>query len=311
MDDDEPREPSLDHPPPDYFPNSFWPPPPLPTPIPHPPLHPDHIPANYFEEEDDNDGGCMLGDFPWNLPSEDDREYQFGDLDRIGVGCSASAPASMLSSFPSTSVSVGATEEGLMVEQPDEKKSNVNPPSLDMANKVPRKGQKRIRQQRIAFMMKSEVDNLEDGYRWRKYGQKAVKNSPFPRSYYRCTNTRCTVKKRVERSPNDPAVVITTYEGQHCHHSAGFPCGGILISLDATATTGAGSSSASSHLFSHPTAISPSSQFHISPPGRPTNLQRLKSRRPPATAEERPSSNGPADGGLLGDIMVPPDALNR
>jgi hypothetical protein len=30
-------------------------------------------------------------------------------------------------------------------------------------------------------MTKSEVDHLEDGYRWRKYGQKAVKNSPYPR----------------------------------------------------------------------------------------------------------------------------------
>lgn len=30
-------------------------------------------------------------------------------------------------------------------------------------------------------MTKSDVDHLEDGYRWRKYGQKAVKNSPYPR----------------------------------------------------------------------------------------------------------------------------------
>ena len=30
-------------------------------------------------------------------------------------------------------------------------------------------------------MTKSEVDHLEDGYRWRKYGQKAVKNSAYPR----------------------------------------------------------------------------------------------------------------------------------
>jgi hypothetical protein len=44
-----------------------------------------------------------------------------------------------------------------------------------------RKGQKRARQPRFAFMTKSEIDHLEDGYRWRKYGQKAVKNSPFPR----------------------------------------------------------------------------------------------------------------------------------
>ncbi|PUZ68213.1 hypothetical protein GQ55_2G007400 [Panicum hallii var. hallii] len=82
---------------------------------------------------------------------------------------------------------------------------------------------KRARQPRFAFMTKSDVDHLEDGYRWRKYGQKAVKNSPFPRSYYRCTNSKCTVKKRVERSSDDPSVVITTYEGQHCHHTVTFP----------------------------------------------------------------------------------------
>ncbi|KAF5179681.1 hypothetical protein FRX31_030735 [Thalictrum thalictroides] len=30
-------------------------------------------------------------------------------------------------------------------------------------------------------MTESEADHLKDGYRWRKYGQKAVKNSPYPR----------------------------------------------------------------------------------------------------------------------------------
>ncbi|CAJ2631899.1 unnamed protein product [Trifolium pratense] len=77
--------------------------------------------------------------------------------------------------------------------------------------------QKRQREARIAFMTKSEVDHLEDGYRWRKYGQKAVKNSPFPRSYYRCTSVSCNVKKHVERSLNDPTIVVTTYEGKHTH----------------------------------------------------------------------------------------------
>jgi hypothetical protein len=27
----------------------------------------------------------------------------------------------------------------------------------------------------------SEVDLLDDGYRWRKYGQKVVKGNPYPR----------------------------------------------------------------------------------------------------------------------------------
>ncbi|EEE64441.1 hypothetical protein OsJ_19286 [Oryza sativa Japonica Group] len=33
---------------------------------------------------------------------------------------------------------------------------------------------------RFAFHTRSENDILDDGYRWRKYGQKAVKNSDFP-----------------------------------------------------------------------------------------------------------------------------------
>lgn len=37
------------------------------------------------------------------------------------------------------------------------------------------------------------------------------------RSYYRCTTQKCNVKKRVERSYQDPTVVITTYESQHNH----------------------------------------------------------------------------------------------
>lgn len=47
--------------------------------------------------------------------------------------------------------------------------------------KPKKKNQKKQKGPRFAFMTKTEVDHLDDGYRWRKYGQKAVKNSPFPR----------------------------------------------------------------------------------------------------------------------------------
>lgn len=47
-------------------------------------------------------------------------------------------------------------------------------------NKVKKK-EKKPKEPRFAFLTKSEIDHLEDGYRWRKYGQKAVKNSPYPR----------------------------------------------------------------------------------------------------------------------------------
>ncbi|KAJ7566219.1 hypothetical protein O6H91_02G092900 [Diphasiastrum complanatum] len=81
------------------------------------------------------------------------------------------------------------------------------------------KGLKKPREPRYAIHTRSDVDVMDDGYRWRKYGQKAVKNSPHPRSYYRCTSNKCPVKKRVERSSEDPGLVITTYEGVHNHHS--------------------------------------------------------------------------------------------
>ncbi|KAI3677480.1 hypothetical protein L6452_36744 [Arctium lappa] len=58
----------------------------------------------------------------------------------------------------------------------------------------------------------------DDGYKWRKYGQKSIKNSSNPRSYYKCTNPRCGAKKQVERSNEDPDTLIITYEGLHLHY---------------------------------------------------------------------------------------------
>ncbi|KAK4597571.1 hypothetical protein RGQ29_015202 [Quercus rubra] len=80
-----------------------------------------------------------------------------------------------------------------------------------------KKGEKKIRKPRYAFQTRSQVDILDDGYRWRKYGQKAVKNNKFPRSYYRCTHQGCNVKKQVQRLTKDEGIVVTTYEGMHSH----------------------------------------------------------------------------------------------
>ncbi|XP_059645046.1 probable WRKY transcription factor 45 [Cornus florida] len=80
-----------------------------------------------------------------------------------------------------------------------------------------KKGEKKIRKPRFAFQTRSQVDILDDGYRWRKYGQKSVKNNNFPRSYYRCTYQGCNVKKQVQRHSEDEGIVVTTYEGLHTH----------------------------------------------------------------------------------------------
>ncbi|XP_076925088.1 WRKY transcription factor 71-like [Bidens hawaiensis] len=118
-----------------------------------------------------------------------------------------------------------------------------------------KKDEKKKREPRFAFMTKSDIDHLEDGYRWRKYGQKAVKNSPYPRSYYRCTTQKCTVKKRVERSYQDPSTVITTYEGQHNHHLPatlrGNVGGGMLYPPSIMAAQGVTMASAGGSSFPH------------------------------------------------------------
>ncbi|ONK62224.1 uncharacterized protein A4U43_C07F1650 [Asparagus officinalis] len=84
---------------------------------------------------------------------------------------------------------------------------------------VPDKGHGKI-ENKYTLKIKSCGNGLaDDGYKWRKYGQKSIKNSPNPRSYYRCTNPRCNAKKQVERSTEDPETLIVTYEGLHLHYT--------------------------------------------------------------------------------------------
>ncbi|XP_022635253.1 probable WRKY transcription factor 43 [Vigna radiata var. radiata] len=99
----------------------------------------------------------------------------------------------------------------------------------EKGNKEKRKGvrvKKTTRVPRFAFQTRSADDVLDDGYRWRKYGQKAVKNSTYPRSYYRCTHHTCNVKKQVQRLSKDTSIVVTTYEGIHNH-----PCEKLMETL--------------------------------------------------------------------------------
>ncbi|KAJ8466716.1 hypothetical protein OPV22_029268 [Ensete ventricosum] len=63
------------------------------------------------------------------------------------------------------------------------------------------------REPRVVVQTQSDVDILDDGYRWRKYGQKVVKGNPNPRSYYKCTTMGCPVRKHVERASQDPRYV--------------------------------------------------------------------------------------------------------
>jgi WRKY transcription factor 2 len=69
---------------------------------------------------------------------------------------------------------------------------------------------------RADFTAVATAAPAEDGYSWRKYGQKQVKHSEYPRSYYKCTHPSCQVKKKVERS-HEGHVTEIIYKGTHNH----------------------------------------------------------------------------------------------
>ncbi|CAL9151435.1 unnamed protein product [Musa hybrid cultivar] len=107
------------------------------------------------------------------------------------------------------SVSLGCDGEG---DETESKRRKLEASAIEMSA-----ASRAVREPRVVVQTTSEVDILDDGYRWRKYGQKVVKGNPNPRSYYKCTNPGCTVRKHIERASHDLKSVITTYEGKHNH----------------------------------------------------------------------------------------------
>ncbi|XP_073221895.1 WRKY transcription factor SUSIBA2-like [Cicer arietinum] len=109
----------------------------------------------------------------------------------------------------------GASQAVLALEEDAESESKRRKKeSCPVETAVPSRA---VREPRVVVQIESEVDILDDGYRWRKYGQKVVKGNPNPRSYYKCTSAGCSVRKHVERASHNLKYVITTYEGKHNH----------------------------------------------------------------------------------------------
>ncbi|KAJ8478045.1 hypothetical protein OPV22_021772 [Ensete ventricosum] len=58
----------------------------------------------------------------------------------------------------------------------------------------------------------------EDGFTWRKYGQKNIYGAKHSRSYYRCIHKHgqgCQATKQVQRTEQDDSTFAITYMGEH------------------------------------------------------------------------------------------------
>ncbi|KAG7959191.1 hypothetical protein I3843_10G059500 [Carya illinoinensis] len=110
---------------------------------------------------------------------------------------------------------------------------DASPPSTifnDMKNtsaSSPRKSRRDIHKRVVSVPIKDvEGSRLKgesstppyDSWAWRKYGQKPIKGSPYPRGYYRCSSSKgCPARKQVERNRLDPTMLVVTYSCEHNH----------------------------------------------------------------------------------------------
>ncbi|XXG61555.1 hypothetical protein AAC387_Pa05g0137 [Persea americana] len=85
----------------------------------------------------------------------------------------------------------------------------------------PKRRRGAVAEKRVVSVPIGEVEGSNppsDSWAWRKYGQKPIKGSPYPRGYYRCSSSKgCPARKQVERSRMDPTTLVITYAWDHNH----------------------------------------------------------------------------------------------
>ncbi|XP_072984803.1 WRKY transcription factor 22-like [Typha latifolia] len=110
----------------------------------------------------------------------------------------------------SSSTTMAAAPKVRLVQQPQQQNRQPNP-------QVPRSKRRKNQQKKVVCHVPADGVS-SDMWAWRKYGQKPIKGSPYPRGYYRCSSSKgCLARKQVERSRADPAMFIITYTAEHNH----------------------------------------------------------------------------------------------
>ncbi|KAL5221796.1 hypothetical protein ABZP36_026509 [Zizania latifolia] len=100
----------------------------------------------------------------------------------------------------------------------------------------PRDGRKR-RKDRPSWVNHTFTPHF-DGHLWRKYGQKNIKDSAFPRLYYRCSyreDRQCLASKLVQQeNDDDPPMFKVTYTYEHTCNTTPVPTPDVVAEPPAT-----------------------------------------------------------------------------
>ncbi|XP_059592356.1 WRKY transcription factor SUSIBA2 isoform X3 [Vitis vinifera] len=160
--------------------------------------------------------------------SKNDRagsDWRANGLERTSSTSAVSALSNSLSNTGGISMgifeSAGTPDLSLTVASQDDGEDGATQGSISLGDDADDEGsqskKRTVREPRVVVQVECESDVLNDGYRWRKYGQKVVKGNLHPRNYYKCTSTGCSVRRHVERASNNQKSIIATYEGKHNH----------------------------------------------------------------------------------------------
>ncbi|XP_047328552.1 WRKY DNA-binding transcription factor 70-like [Impatiens glandulifera] len=111
---------------------------------------------------------------------------------------------------------------------PDAKESQISDTTLDrksMISDVTSKPPPTVKDRRGCYKRRKSEESwqkvsstMEDGYAWRKYGQKEILNSNFPRCYFRCTHKYdqgCKALKQIQMMHDEPVRYKIIYIGRH------------------------------------------------------------------------------------------------
>ncbi|XP_050378676.1 probable WRKY transcription factor 29 isoform X2 [Argentina anserina] len=118
---------------------------------------------------------------------------------------------------PISPIPIIPTPPTLLVQQDVTGQEKEEPKLKSVKESSPMCRRRKTQNKRVVKEVK-EQDLFSDVWAWRKYGQKPIKGSPYPRSYYRCSSSKgCSARKQVERSNSNPELFIITFTAEHNH----------------------------------------------------------------------------------------------